>query len=179
MLKLKNKYYFSLIVSLLILLNGTDLYSQDNSGSFNSNIYATIRPSSKKDPISVQKILDLTFGDIAVTSSAGTITINPQNNVISNTGGIVLQPSVRNRAEFQLTGKKNQNFSISINQSSIVLQNIDYPGSSLNLSLTSYTIGRFNSVGKASLYVGGTLNIGANQPKGTYQATFVINVNNN
>ena len=173
------KLYFIVISSLLMWLNGIQLYAQDNSGSFNSNIYATIRPSSTKDPISIQKLIDLSFGEIAVTSSSGTLTINPQNNVSASAGGIILQPSLRTRAEFQLTGKQNQNFSISISQSSIVLQNIDFPGSSLNVTLTSYSVGRFNNTGSASLYVGGTLNIGANQPKGTYIATFVINVNNN
>lgn len=176
---MKKQYLYFFLTTLLLSTNCIMLFSQDNSASLNTNIYATIRPSSTKDPISIQKVLDLNFGDIAVTSLSGTLTINPQTNASTSTGGVVLQPSVRTRAEFQLTGKQNQNFSISINQSSIVLQNIDYPSSSLTLVLSSYSVNRFNSSGRASLYVGGTLNIGANQQFGTYQATFVINVNNN
>lgn len=180
MLKLSNKYLLVIIFSILSLLNGYELYSQGES--LNSNIYATIKPASNKDPISITWMADLNFGLISVTSTEGTVTIDPNTtDPPSSSGGVILWNSptiIPTRAIFQLTGKQNQFFSITVNQSSIELQNIDYPGSSLTLRLSNNNLTRFNNRGIAFLYVGGTLNVDANQPKGTYTGTFVVNVNN-
>ena len=179
MLKLKNKFSLFLILVILLCSSGHNLYAQDNSASLNSNIYATILARKPGDLYSIQKLIDLNFGDIAVTSSSGSLTINPQTNVSTSTGGIVPQPSSKTRAEFLVKGKQNQPFTISVNQSSVVLQNTQNSAYNLTVNLTNYSIGYFSKVGEAHFYVGGTLNVAANQPKGTYTGTFVVNLNNN
>lgn len=179
MLKIKNKLSFFVILTILHCSSGYNLYSQDNIASLNSNIYATILTKKPGDLYSIQKLIDLNFGDIAVTSSSGSLTINPQNNSPTSTGGVVPQPSLRTRAEFLVKGKQNQPFTISVNQSSIVLQNTQNSANTVTVNLTNYSIGKFNNIGEANFYVGGTLNVGANQPKGTYTGTFVVNLNNN
>ena len=179
MLKIKNKLSFFVILTILHCSSGYNLYSQDNSASLNSNIYATILTKKPGDLYSIQKLIDLNFGVIAVTSSSGSFTINPQTNVSTSTGGVVPQPSLRTRAEFLVKGKQNQPFTISVNQSSIVLQNTQNSAYTLTVNLTNYSIGYFSNVGEARFYVGGTLNVGANQPKGAYTGTFVVNLNNN
>lgn len=179
MLKIKNKLSFFVILTILHCSSGYNLYSQDNSASLNSNIYATILAKKPTDLYSIQKLIDLNFGDIAVTSSSGSLTINPQTNLSTSTGGVVPQPSLRTRAEFLVKGKQNQPFTISVNQSSIVLQNTQNSAYTLTVNLINYSIGYFSNVGEARFYVGGTLNVGANQPKGAYTGTFVVNLNNN
>ena len=179
MLKIKNKLSFFVILTILHCSSGYNLYSQDNSASLNSNIYATILTKKPGDLYSIQKLIDLNFGDIAVTSSSGSLTINPQTNLSTSTGGVVPQPSLRTRAEFLVKGKQNQPFTISVNQSSIVLQNTQNSANTVTVNLTNYSIGYFSNIGEANFYVGGTLNVGANQPKGTYTGTFVVNLNNN
>jgi hypothetical protein len=179
MLKIKNKLSFFVILTILHCSSGYNLYSQDNSASLNSNIYATILAKKPTDLFSIQKLIDLNFGDIAITSSSGSLTINPQTNVSTSTGGVVPQPSLRTRAEFLVKGKQNQPFYISVNQSSVVLQNTQNSAYKLTVNLTNYSIGYFSNIGEANFYVGGTLIVGANQPKGTYTGTFVVNLNNN
>ncbi|WRQ32746.1 DUF4402 domain-containing protein [Bacteroidales bacterium MB20-C3-3] len=179
MLKIKNKLSFFVILTILHCSSGYNLYSQDNSASLNSNIYATILTKKPGDLYSIQKLIDLNFGVIAVTSSSGSFSINPQTNVSTSTGGVVPQPSLRTRAEFLVKGKQNQPFTISVNQSSIVLQNTQNSANTVTVNLTNFSIGYFSNVGEAHFYVGGTLNVDANQPKGTYTGTFVVNLNNN
>lgn len=179
MLKIKNKLSFFVILTILHCSSGYNLYSQDNSASLNSNIYATILTKKPGDLYSIQKLIDLNFGVIAVTSSSGSFTINPQTNLSTSTGGVVPQPSLRTRAEFLVKGKQNQPFTISVNQSSIVLQNTQNSANTVTVNLTNYSIGKFSNSGQANFYVGGTLIVGDNQPKGTYTGTFVVNLNNN
>ena len=174
----RKRYYTYVFLTFLLLLSGFDLYSQDRA-SFNSNVYAKVLTRKVGDAYSIEKILDLNFGNIVIASTSGTMTINPQDNFPSNTGGVSPLPSARTRAEFLVKGKANMYFSVSINTSSITLQNTGNSGQKLTLSLSNYTTGRFNNIGVAYLYVGGTLNIGANQPSGSYQGTFTVTLNNN
>lgn len=174
----RKRYCILLVLASIFLLTGYDLYSQ-NLAIFNSNVYAKVLARKVGDAYSIEKISDLYFGNIVIASSSGTLTINPQNNSTTNTGGVTPLPSIRTRAEFLVKGKANMDFSISINTSSITLQNTGNSGQTITLSLTNYTTGRFNNIGDAYLYVGGTLNIGANQPSGSYQGTFTVTLNNN
>ena len=174
----RKRYYTYVFLTFLLLLSGFDLYSQ-NQASFNSNVYAKVLTRKVGDAYSIEKILDLNFGNIVIASTSGTMTINPQNNFTSNTGGVSPLPSERTRAEFLVKGKANMYFSVSINTSSITLQNTGNSGQTLTLSLSNCTTGRFNSTGNGYLYIGGTLNIGANQPSGSYQGTFTVTLNNN
>ena len=174
----RKRYYTYVFLTFLLLLSGFDLYSQDRA-FFNSNVYAKVLTRKVGDAYSIEKILDLNFGNIVIASTSGTMTINPQNNFTSNTGGVSPLPSARTRAEFLVKGKANMYFSVSINTSSITLQNTGNSGQTLTLSLSNYTTGRFNSTGNGYLYIGGTLNIGANQPSGSYQGTFTVTLNNN
>jgi hypothetical protein len=174
----RKRYYTYVFLTFLLLLSGFDLYSQDRA-FFYSNVYAKVLTRKVGDAYSIEKILDLNFGNIVIASTSGTMTINPQNNFPSYTGGVSPLPSERTRAEFLVKGKANMYFSVSINTSSITLQNTGNSGQTLTLSLSNYTTGRFNSTGNGYLYIGGTLDIGANQPSGSYQGTFTVTLNNN
>ena len=179
MLKLSNKYLLVIIFSILSLLNGYELYSQGES--LNSNIYATLITRKPEDLYSIQKILDLQFGDIGVTATSGTVIINPQSiDNVTYSGGVVLLPSYRTRAQFLIKIKKTEPFSITYGQTTIQLQNTNNPSQKLSLTLSnSYTYGITNgSIQDINLYVGGTLDVRANQPKGSYVGTFVIKLNN-
>ncbi len=178
MLKLSNKYLLVIIFSILSLLNGYELYSQGES--LNSNIYATLITRKPEDLYSIQKILDLQFGDIGVTATSGTVIINPQSNSVTNSGGVVLLPSSPTRAQFLIKIKKTEPFSITYGQTTIQLQNTNNPSQTLSLTLSnSYTYGIIKgNIQDINLYVGGTLAVRANQPKGSYVGTFVIKLNN-
>ena len=178
MLKLSNKYLLVIIFSILSLLNGYELYSQGES--LNSNIYATLITRKPKDLYSIEKILDLQFGDIGVTATSGTVIINPQSNSVTYSGGVVLLPSSPTRAKFLIKIKKTEPFSITYGQTTIQLQNTNNPSQTLSLTLSnSYTYGITNgSIQDINLYVGGTLDVKENQPKGSYVGTFVIKLNN-
>lgn len=155
--------------------------------AFLFSIYLTAHADEKKSsttnsasatvvaPVTLVKTADLLFGSVAPSSfTSGTVTVYPTGGRISSNVVLSLTNS-GNPASFYLTGNPGAGFSIDL-PSSIILTG---PGNSMQL--TTFTsspssIGSFNASGNATINVGGTLTVGANQAAGVYSGSFSITV---
>ena len=142
----------------------------DENASDSANAGATVVA-----PVTLVKTADLLFGSVAPASFAsGTVTVDPTGGRISS--NVVLSSmNLGSPASFYLTGNPGAGFSINL-PSSITLTG---PGNSMQL--TTFTsspasIGSFNVSGNATINVGGTLTVGANQAGGVYSGSFSITV---
>jgi hypothetical protein len=132
-------------------------------------------------PIAITKTVDMNFGNVAVSGTGGTVVLPPVGPR-TLTGGVTL-PVVSgtvSAASFTVTGLSTYTFSISLPSSPITIKS----------GANSMTVGTFTSNpattgtltgGTTTLDVGATLNVGANQPAGTYisETPFTVTVNYN
>ena len=128
-------------------------------------------------PVSLNKIDDLDFGLMTVTT-AGTVVIDPNANTIARTGGVTLVG----------TGWKAASFVGAAAGSSVV--NIKLPNQPFALTRAggteTMTVSNLTLQGQAkrtiaaatsfTFRVGGTLNVGANQAEGVYTGTFNVDI---
>jgi Domain of unknown function (DUF4402) len=132
-------------------------------------------------PLSFIQVEDMEFGTIIPGIVAGTVTLSP-TNVRTATGGIVLVGNAHQPGRFAGMGTALQRVRIRITPNTITLTG---PGPSMTVN--NFTIdpqGTLQQIGASPNYrilpangifwfnVGGRLNVGANQPAGTYSGTF-------
>jgi Domain of unknown function (DUF4402) len=132
-------------------------------------------------PLSFIEVNDLDFGRIIPSTTAGTVTISP-SNVRTATNGIALVGTDFQAARFAGMGTQNQRVRIRITPNTITLT-----GPGPNMTVSGFAIGAaptLSQIGNSPNYriqpangifwftVGGTLNVGANQPGGYYSGTF-------
>lgn len=151
-------------------------------------------------PLTLIKVDDLDFGRIAVGNAAGTVSIDPTSGACTVTGPIIETGGCR-RARFSGMGTKNMNARISLSQitnltgpgQTMVLDNVIL-GSNATIDITGntnsngigvgLTTGNGNSkrysistaTGIYDLYVGGRLNVNANQLPGIYTGSITVSV---
>lgn len=131
-------------------------------------------------PLSFVSYRDLDFGRVISTNVAGTVTISAAG-VRSTTGGVVTVGNDFQVARFAGRGTQNQRLRIQITPT------ITLTGPGPSMTVNNFTIGPAPSLQPAGaspnfriipadgifwFTVGGTLNVGANQPGGTYSGTF-------
>jgi hypothetical protein len=132
-------------------------------------------------PLTLTKIIDMNFGNVAVGTSPGTVILSP-SGTREATGGVTLPVNTGSvaAASFTVTGATNYTFSISLPPSTVTLKS----GSN------SLTVGVFTSSpattgtltgGTATLNVGATLTVPAGQAAGVYttETPFTVTVNYN
>lgn len=132
-------------------------------------------------PLSFVNYENLDFGKIIPANVAGTVTISPAN-VRSATNGIVLVGTDYQVARFAGMGAQGERVRIRITPNSLTLAG---PGPAMTVN--SFIIGTDSTLqqngaspnyrilasnGIFTFTVGGRLNVGANQPAGTYSGTF-------
>ncbi len=148
----------------------------DMSGTANA---AVVRPNT------LIKTDDLDFGTFISGPTGGTVTINPVTNARGATGGATLVGSDGRRATFQGTGGI---FLITVSGSaSVTLARAGGGAPTMTASLVraaSTSGGGIALLGATLLpsgvqtyYIGGTLNVPANQAEGSYIGTFTLTVN--
>ncbi len=132
------------------------------------------------------KVDDLDFGTIATSPAAGTVTVSPVTNARSGSGGVTLVGAVSQRAMFQgtgglllitVTGDNNVTLTRSGGGGTMtasLVRAITTSGGGVNILGSSATL---LPSGVQTYYVGGTLNVGANQAPGDYNGTFQLTVN--
>lgn len=151
-------------------------------------------------PLTLIKVDDLDFGRIAVGNAPGTVSINPTTGECTVTGPII-ETGGCHRARFSGMGTKNMNARISLSQvtnltgpgQTMVLDNVIL-GSNATIDITGntnsngigvgLTTGNGNSkrysistaTGIYDLYVGGRLNVNANQLPGVYTGSITVSV---
>lgn len=132
-------------------------------------------------PIGISNAGDMNFGNIAVSSAAGTVTLAPAGTR-TYTGGITL-PNVNgtvSTAKFNVTGEGTYTYAITLPSSALTLT---YSGNTMTVTgFTSNPSGTGAlTAGKQTINVGATLNVGASQVAGTYVSgtPFDVTVNYN
>lgn len=137
---------------------------------------ATFNVLAKVDPvITLAKLTDLSFGDVFMSPTAGTVVLTPAG-ARSATGGVTLGSlSPSGAATFTVTGAASTTYAITL-PASITLS---IPGNTLTVSSVTSTpslTGVLDASGNQTLAVGGTLNVAANQADGNYAGTFNVTV---
>lgn len=135
-------------------------------------------------PITITKTVDMNFGNIAVSSTSGTVILEP-NSTRTITGGVIL-PSITgtvSAATFTISGLSNSTYSITLPTGNHTI--IRQTGSEtmwVHTFISSPTlVGTLDGRGSQILTVGSTLNVDAEQIAGTYISgtAFVVTVNYN
>ena len=122
---------------------------------------------------------DMQFGTIVAGSSAGTVTIDAVSAGRSATGGVQALAGVAQRARFVGAGAANQTVDITLsapptlsdgNGNSMIMSSLDLDGPATR------TIGPDLAF---DVYVGGTLQVEADQAPGFYSGSFSLTVQYN
>lgn len=128
-------------------------------------------------PLSLVKTEDLDFGTVISGPTAGTVTINANTGARTTTGGAVASGGTPRRAEFQGVGRLGILSIVSISPAP-TLTNGSGGSMTSTLAVEGGTgIRLFTGTGVQIFRVGGTINVGANQPAGDYSGTFSLTVN--
>jgi len=127
-------------------------------------------------PISLQWIADLNFGTVAATNAAGTVSVDADTAVRSQTLGVVLVPSSFSRARFDGIGQANTTLTLTLAQpvGGTLSSGTNTVTANLTLDQAGATTRALGSSGAFTVYVGGTFGIAANQPNGLYTAPFTL-----
>lgn len=133
-------------------------------------------------PIAISKTVDMNFGNVAVSSSAGTVVLATAGTR-SATGGVTLPATSGTiaAAEFNVTGQAGYTYSITLPSTATTVTS-----GSNNMTVNAFTSNPVDGTavltgGAQTVKVGATLNVGASQAAGTYiSATpFTVTVNYN
>lgn len=130
--------------------------------------------------LSLLKLDDLDFGDLASGATAGTATINPDTGARTVTGGVTQLGGTFGPAEFLGAGTPNKTVLVREPNGSITLTR---SGGTETMTVSNFTVNGGNGTsrkigadGTLRFFVGGRLNVGANQAQGTYLGTFTVTV---
>ena len=136
-------------------------------------------------PIAVSKAADLSFGNIAAGGTAGTVTVSPDGSR-SVTGGTVTAGGTTTAAQFNVTGQSGLTYAIDFTGTSATLTSgantmtFTAISDTTASAITSGTATTGTLTGGAqTIYVGGSLTVGANQVAGTYTGNISVAVDYN
>ena len=135
-------------------------------------------------PIAITKNVDMNFGNVAVTSTSGTVILAP-GGTRTKSGGVTLPavPGTVTAAKFTVTGEGTYSFAITIPSTDVTLTNTTGTGAETmvanafvcDLGATSALV-----AGSKIMFVGATLNVAATQKSGVYVSSpFDVTVNYN
>lgn len=152
-----------------------------NAAAANASATAT---TTVVTPIAVTKAVDLAFGNIIASSTAGTVTVDT-DGTRSKTGGVSLGSGSGAAAKFDITGAGTMTYSITY-ASAVTLTGAGDPMALTQVSNLTGAAGASGLVatgaltaGAQSLYIGGTLAVGANQTAGAYTGSISATVDYN
>lgn len=143
-------------------------------------VAATTNASGKASilkSLSILKQADLDFGELVV-AGAGTAVIDPVTGALTTTGPVTKIGTTAHPATFTATGSKNSVVNIKLPTSAITLTRVGGGGTMTvsNWTLDGKTNRKIPPNSAFNFNVGGTLNVGAGQPDGTYTGTFTVTV---
>lgn len=128
-------------------------------------------------PITISLAQNLEFGSLAGdATSPGTAIIDPASGAKSVTGGVADFGGINTAASFDITGDKNVPFTI------ILPGTVTLTSGGNTMSLGTFTsspaaASLLDNTGKATIGVGGTLQVGVSQAAGAYTGVFTVTVN--
>jgi spore coat protein U-like protein len=128
---------------------------------------------------------NLAFGNIAASGTAGTVTVSP-NGSRGVTGGTVAAGGTSTAAQFNVTGQAGLTYSINFSGTSATLTSgantMAFTAIS-DVTASAITTGTVASGiltgGNQTIYVGGSLTVGATQVAGTYTGSINVAVDYN
>jgi hypothetical protein len=129
---------------------------------------------------SFRKLQNLDFGSLAITG-AGTVTINPNTEALTFTGGILQIGGRPYAAKFETISPRKSKVLIKAPNKPITLTR---QGGTETMIVSNFTISgsssrNVNSGEPIEFSIGGTLSVKAGQAEGTYVGTFDVDVNYN
>lgn len=170
---MKARIFVIISMAIVLLSFSANVHGQ---ASANFNATATI-----VTPIAISVTTHMNFGNIAVSSSAGTVVLTPAG-VRTPTGGVTLPatPGTVSAAVFAVSGTPGYTYAITLPAGSTVSSG----GNNMNIdTFTSNpnNTGTLDGAGAQTLQIGATLHVSANQPSGIYTSgtPFTVTVNYN
>nr|NQU90936.1 DUF4402 domain-containing protein [Bacteroidota bacterium] len=163
-----------ILVGLFLMTIAVEsVQGQATSASATSNATATIIT-----PIALTNTQPLAFGNIAASTTAGTVTIATAGTR-SSLGGVT--PSaigVFNNAIFTVEGQGDATYAIALPASTTISNGTETMTVDNFISDPSST-GLLSSLGAQTMNVGATLNVGISQAVGNYTGTYSVTVSYN
>jgi hypothetical protein len=127
--------------------------------------------------VTLTKNSDLNFGNMVAGGSAGTVTISTAG-AVSSTGGATLVPSSTSAATFTLANPISGTSRFYFIQ---IPTTVTITSGANTMTVNGFqsnppNFGTLAAGSSRGINVGATLNVGANQPSGTYTGTFSLTV---
>lgn len=128
-------------------------------------------------PATVTKVRDMDFGYLAAPA-AGTAVLEPNADTFAVGGGVLALGGTPTTAEFVGSAQSSQVVNIRVPNRPVTLTRV---GGTETMTVSNFTLqGQSKrAIARATAFsfrVGGTLNVAANQPDGTYLGTFQVTV---
>jgi hypothetical protein len=165
------------------------IFGASNSFAAKSGTATSTAAVIKPITLSVGQILN--FGRFAGSAEAGTLTVTT-DGARTSTGGVVessVDAGLVKAATFNVVGENNATYAIDYTTTATVFTN---GTSSEDMTFTKITdlsastitsdditTGELNASGDQTIFVGGTLAVGIDQPKGAYAGDIVVAVEYN
>jgi hypothetical protein len=158
-----------IILSLAALFSINQAFGASTTGSAGVKIFQalTIEPDTA-----------LNFGSIAPGSTDGTITLSADAVTAPNvTGGITIVTGSTNSAgKFIVSGETDATYILDT-IGDITLALVGGSGTTMTVSDVTTSAGRTLTNGTNDLFIGGTLNVAANQAAGVYAGIYNVTAN--
>jgi len=154
---------------LLMAISAESVQAQNSATATGVNAAATI-----VTPISITKTVDLNFGAIVPSLTAGTVTVGTDNSILG-AGGVTLIPQLgaHSAASFTVNGAIGALFSVTLPGDVTISNGTE----SMTVSdFTSNATGALDASGAEDFNVGATLAVAASQLPGLYEGTFDVTV---
>ncbi len=129
-------------------------------------------------PIAIANAADMDFGNVAVSSSSGTVVLAPASTR-SSTGGVTLPATTGTvtAASFNVTGEGSYTYSITLPSSDYTITRTGGTETMVVNNFSSSPSGTGTlTAGAQTLNVGATLNVGGSQTAGAYTNATGFNV---
>lgn len=137
-------------------------------------------------PIAITKNVDMKFGNVAVSSTAGTVLMTASATPTRTPSGGVTLPTTTGTptaAKFTVTGEGVYTYAITLPASALTLDEAGVGTATMTVNAFTSTPSATGTLtaGSQIVYVGATLNVGASQVAGLYENTtgFAVTVNYN
>jgi hypothetical protein len=126
----------------------------------------------------ISKLTDLLFGNIVSNTAGGSVVLDASSGNLSNVSGTFQFMGTSTAASFQIIGMPGQSFVIAAGSFPSQITLTDEGGNTMTVNNFQFlpSGGQIGPDGTAILKLGGTLNIGSNQPGGNYTNTSQLTV---
>lgn len=130
-------------------------------------------------PLQLTKINDLNFGTVIPSSVSGVVTINATTGARSFAGGVTgVASDAGNRARFGGAGSPNQQVIVTVDAPTELTSALGDTIPVLGMPLDGPATRTIDPVARTFFVgIGGSLQIGADQPEGEYTADFQVTAN--